>query len=223
MNIHWMPEGTVYGTLLNFRREHALWAQRMTEAPYKAPPQAPVLTIKTANTFTAAGHSIVLPAGHSIVLPAGQPVAVAATLGLVMGATGAVGAVLFNDVAIVHESYYRPPVKFQCVDGFLGVGPECVPLQRLGGLDGLTGLQLELRINGVHRQTTALAELVRDAATLLADVNEFMTLRSGDVLMIGSDCLPDGSRPLVHAGDTVEISATGFKPAVHSFLAEEKP
>jgi 5-oxopent-3-ene-1,2,5-tricarboxylate decarboxylase/2-hydroxyhepta-2,4-diene-1,7-dioate isomerase len=213
MNAHWMPEGTVYGALLNFRREHALWAPRMSEAPYKAPPQAPVLYIKTANTFTAAGHSIALPAG--------QPVAVAATLGLVMGDTGAAGAVLFNDVAIVHESYYRPPVKFQCVDGFLGVGPECVPLQRLGGLDGLNGLQLELRINGVHRQTTVLAELVRDAAMLVADVNEFMTLRCGDVLMLGSDCLPDGSRALVHAGDTVEISATGFKPAVHSFHAEK--
>ncbi|MDP3349083.1 fumarylacetoacetate hydrolase family protein [Hydrogenophaga sp.] len=215
MNNHWMPEGTVYGTLMNFHREHALWTPRMSEAPYKAPPQAPVLHIKTANTFTAAGHSIALPAG--------QPVAVAATLGLVMGDTGVAGAVLFNDLAIVHESYYRPPVKFQCVDGFLGIGPECVPLQRLGGLDGLNGLQLELRINGVHRQTTALAELVRDAATLLADVNEFMTLRLGDVLMLGSDCLPDGSRPLVHAGDTVEISATGFKPAVHSFVAEDKP
>ncbi len=214
MNTHWMPEGTVYGALLNFRREHALWAPRMSEAPYKAPPQAPVLYIKTANTFTAAGHSIALPAG--------QPVAVAVTFGLVMGDAGVAGAVLFNDVAIVHESYYRPPVKFQCVDGFLGVGPECVPLRRLGGLEGLAGLQLELRINGVHRQTTALAELVRDAATLLADVNDFMTLRAGDVLMLGSDCLPDGTRPLVHAGDTVEISATGFKPAVHSFVAEEK-
>ncbi|MFW2357761.1 fumarylacetoacetate hydrolase family protein [Hydrogenophaga sp.] len=214
MNTHWMPEGTVHGTLLNFQREHALWASRMNEAPYKAPPSAPVLYIKTANTFTAAGHSIALPAG--------KPVAVAATLGLVMGPDGVVGAVLFNDVAIVHESYYRPPVKFQCVDGFLGVGPECVPMQRLGGLDGLACLQLELRINGVHRQTTALAELVRDAATLLADVGEFMTLRPGDVLMLGSDCLPDGTRTLVHAGDTVEISATGFKPAVHSFVAEEK-
>lgn len=213
MNIHWMPEGTVYGTLLNFRRELALWAPRMSEAPYKAPPNAPVLYIKTANTFTAGGHSIALPAS--------QLVAVAPSLGLVMGDSGVAGAVLFNDVAIVHESYYRPPVKFQCVDGFLGLGPECVPLQRLGGIDGLASLQLELRINGVHRQTTALADLVRNAATLLADVGEFMTLQPGDVLMVGSDCLPDGSRPLVHAGDTVEISATGFKPAVHSFHAEE--
>lgn len=50
--IPWMPAGTVYGTLLNFQREHALWAPRMHEAPYKAPPKAPVLYVKTANTFT---------------------------------------------------------------------------------------------------------------------------------------------------------------------------
>ena len=40
----YLPFGTVYGTLLNFRREHALWAARMHEAPYKAPPNAPVLS-----------------------------------------------------------------------------------------------------------------------------------------------------------------------------------
>jgi hypothetical protein len=48
-----LPDGTVYGTLLNFRHEQALWAARATEPPYKAPPQAPVLFIKTANTFSA--------------------------------------------------------------------------------------------------------------------------------------------------------------------------
>jgi 5-oxopent-3-ene-1,2,5-tricarboxylate decarboxylase/2-hydroxyhepta-2,4-diene-1,7-dioate isomerase len=208
----WMPAGTVYGTLLNFQREHALWAPRMHDAPYKAPPQAPVLYIKTANTFT--------PAGQAIALPAGASVQVAASLGLVMGDEDVWGAVLFNDVAIAHESYYRPPIKARCVDGFLGVGSVCVPLAQLGGLAGLADLRIELHINGVHRQTTALVELVRDAATLLADVNEFMTLRPGDVLMLGSDCLADGTRPLVHAGDTVEIGAPGFMPALHSFTQE---
>lgn len=205
----WMPAGTVYGALLNFQREHALWAPRMNDAPYKAPPQAPVLYIKTANTFTSAGQSIALPAG--------APVQVAASLGLVMGDDGVLGAVLFNDIAIAHESYYRPPIKTRCVDGFLGVGAACVTLAQIGGLAGLSDLRIELHINGVHRQTTALADLVRDAATLLADVNEFMTLRPGDVLMLGSDCLADGTRPLVHPGDTVEIGAPGFMPALHSF------
>lgn len=210
--VPWMPAGTVYGTLLNFQQEHALWAPRMSEAPYKAAPKAPVLYIKTANTFT--------PHGLTIALPAGAAVQVAASLGLVVGDDGVAGAVLFNDVAIAHESYYRPPVKARCVDGFLGVGAECVPLARLGGLPGLASLQIELHINGVHRQTTVLADMLRDAAALLADVSEFMTLRPGDVLMLGTDCLADGTRPLVHPGDTVEITAPGFAPTLHSFTQE---
>jgi 5-oxopent-3-ene-1,2,5-tricarboxylate decarboxylase/2-hydroxyhepta-2,4-diene-1,7-dioate isomerase len=53
-----MPAGTVYGTLLNFRAEvDALWAPQMNEPPYKAPPQAPVLYVKTANTWTPARPS----------------------------------------------------------------------------------------------------------------------------------------------------------------------
>ena len=35
------PTGTVYGTLLNFRREFDLLAPQMALPPYKAPPIAP--------------------------------------------------------------------------------------------------------------------------------------------------------------------------------------
>ena len=71
----WLPQGTVYGALLNFRREWDLWAPQMTEAPYKAAPQAPVLYIKTANTFAPCGAAIAVP----------EEVDVGATLGLVIG------------------------------------------------------------------------------------------------------------------------------------------
>jgi 5-oxopent-3-ene-1,2,5-tricarboxylate decarboxylase/2-hydroxyhepta-2,4-diene-1,7-dioate isomerase len=214
MNIPYLPTGTVYGTLLNFQREHALWAPRMSEAPYKAPPQAPVLYIKTANTFTPAGHAIALPPGVA-------EVDVSASLGLVAGEGGAVaGCVLFNDVAMPHESYYRPPVKFRCVDGFLGVGREVVSLDALGGLAALGSLSLELRVHGVLKQVVSLADLARDAATLWADVNAFQSMRPGDVLMLGTDCLADGSRPRARAGDAVEITAAGFKPLTHHFVQE---
>jgi 5-oxopent-3-ene-1,2,5-tricarboxylate decarboxylase/2-hydroxyhepta-2,4-diene-1,7-dioate isomerase len=211
MNTPFLPPGTVYGTLLNFQREHALWAPRMQEAPYKAPPNAPVLYVKTANTFTVCGHAIALPPGVI-------EVEVAASLGLVAGEGGVVaGAVLLNDVAIPHESYYRPPVKFRCVDGFLGVGDAVRPV---ASLDDLSSLVLELRVDGVMRQRTALADLVRDAATLWADVNAFQSMRPGDVLMVGTDCLEDGSRPRVKAGGAVEITATGFAPLVNHFVQE---
>ncbi|MDO9148490.1 MAG: fumarylacetoacetate hydrolase family protein [Hydrogenophaga sp.] len=214
MNMPYMPAGTVYGTLLNFQREHALWAPRMNETPYKAPPQAPVLYIKTANTFTPTGHAIHLPRGVT-------EVDVSASLGLVAGEGGAVaGCVLFNDVAIPHESYYRPPVKFRCVDGFLGVGREVVSLDAVGGLAGLGALSLELRVHGVLKQVVSLADLVRDAATLWADVRTFQTLRPGDVLMLGTDCLANGSRPRAKAGDAVEITVAGFHPLLNHFVQE---
>lgn len=209
----YLPLGTVYGTLLNFRREHALWAPRMHEAPYKAPPQAPVLYIKTANTFTPSGRAITLPRGVT-------EVEVAASLGLVAGEGGRVaGAVLFNDVAIPHESYYRPPVKYRCVDGFLGVGDALRPLSDLAALEWLV---MELRVDGVMRQRTALADLVRDAATLWTDVSAFQSMRPGDVLMLGTDCLEDGSRPRAKAGDSVEITATGFAPLDNHFVGEDQ-
>lgn len=210
----YLPSGTVYGTLLNFRCEHALWAPRMNEAPYKAPPKAPVLYIKTANTFAPSGRAIALPGGV-------DEVEVSPALGLVAGEGGAVaGCALFNDVSIPHESYYRPPVKYRCVDGFLGVGPR---VQALTDLSALAGWQLSLKIDGAVRQTVALADLVRDAATLWAEVNAFQSMRAGDVLMLGTDCLPDGTRPRVRAGDVVEVGvvgAHGFAPLVNTFVQE---
>lgn len=212
--IPYLPGGTVYGTLLNFRRERALWAPRMTEAPYNAPPQAPVLYIKTANTFTRNGQAIALPKGVA-------PVEVSASLGLVAGEGGVVeGCVLFNDVAIAHASYYRPPVRYRCVDGFLGVGEAVRPLADLGGPQALASLVLELRVDGVMRQRATLKDLVRDAAALWADVNVFQSMRPGDVLMVGTDCLDDGTRPRVRVGECVEITCAGLPPLTNPFVQE---
>ncbi|MDZ4357051.1 MAG: fumarylacetoacetate hydrolase, partial [Variovorax sp.] len=65
MTTSFLPTGTVYGTLLNFRTEAAALAPQMTEAPYKAPPKAPVLYVKTANTWSPHGSAIPVPASVS--------------------------------------------------------------------------------------------------------------------------------------------------------------
>lgn len=196
----WQPTGTVYGTLLNFRREWDLWSPRMMQDPHKAAPQAPVLYVKTANTFCPAGQDLVLQDGVI-------EVDIGATLGLVIGSDGQVaGAVLLNDWSVPHTSYYRPPVKFRCRDGFLALPEQVTP----GQVSDWAALQIAVRRNGELVQTVDLRELVRDLPTLLADVGEFMTLQAGDVLMVGTDCLVDGSRPRAKAGDRVEISAPGF-------------
>jgi 5-oxopent-3-ene-1,2,5-tricarboxylate decarboxylase/2-hydroxyhepta-2,4-diene-1,7-dioate isomerase len=191
----------VYGTLLNFQREWALWAPRMTQDPHKAPPQAPVLYVKSANTFSLDGQDLWLQDGVS-------EVDIGATLGLVIGAQAQVaGGVLLCDWSVPHASYYRPPVKFRCRDGFLALPAQPTPCTSLASW---AAVQIETRRNGEWVQTTRLADLVRPMEQLLADVGEFMTLQPGDVLMVGTDCLEDGTRPRAQAGDRVEISAPGF-------------
>jgi 5-oxopent-3-ene-1,2,5-tricarboxylate decarboxylase/2-hydroxyhepta-2,4-diene-1,7-dioate isomerase len=196
----WQPSGTVYGTLLNFRREWDLWTPRMTQDPHKAAPKAPVLYVKTANTFCPAGQDLLLQDGVS-------EVDIGASLGLVMGEDEQVaGAVLLGDWSVPHASYYRPPVKFRCRDGFLALPQGVTP----GRPSDWSALQISVRRNGEVVQTVDLRELVRDIATLLADVGEFMTLQPGDVLMVGTDCLADGTRPRARAGDRIDIAAPGL-------------
>ena len=204
------PQGTVYGALLNFKREWEVWAPRMNEAPYKGGPKAPVLFIKTANTFSPSGGAIALPSGV-------QEVDIGANLAWVMGEDAQpVACVLMNDVSIPHESYYRPPVKYKCIDGFLGVGSKALEIQNLNS----DAMVLRVSVNGVLVQRVDYAQTVRKSRALLQDIATFMTFQAGDVLMLGSDCLPGGNRPRAKRGDRVEISAPVFENLANVFAGD---
>ena len=205
------PSGTVYGTLLNFRAEFDSLAAQMPEAPYKGAPKAPVLYIKPANTWSRSGANIPVPARV-------PQVEIGATIGLVFGPfrqTGYANAampsvaniVLMNDLSIPHASFFRPPVKFKCLDGFLGIGAKTLSAEQAGDPSNWA---LEVRINGELRQRLDFSTLIRPAAQLIADVREFMTLHPGDVLTLGCDIAADGKRPLAKVGDVIEISAPGL-------------
>jgi 5-oxopent-3-ene-1,2,5-tricarboxylate decarboxylase/2-hydroxyhepta-2,4-diene-1,7-dioate isomerase len=206
--VPFMPAGTVYGTLLNFRAEFDALAPQMDAPPYQAPPRAPVLYIKPANTWSADGAAIAVPARV-------PQVEIGATVGMVMEAPGRVGGyVLMNDLSVPHASFFRPPVKFKCLDGFLGVGSRCVPTEQAGDP---SSFRIEVRVDGVLVQTVDFSALVRDAAALLADVGEFMTLRTDDVLMLGCGA----GRPLARAGQRIEISAPVLGTLTNTLVAEE--
>jgi len=51
-------------------------------------------------------------------------------------------------------------------------------------------------------------------------VAEFMSLQAGDVLMLGTDCLEDGTRPRARAGDAVRIEAAGFAPLSQTLISD---
>jgi 5-oxopent-3-ene-1,2,5-tricarboxylate decarboxylase/2-hydroxyhepta-2,4-diene-1,7-dioate isomerase len=197
-----LPTGTVYGVLLNFRAEREALAPQMNQPPYKAPPKAPILYVKTANTWSVHGGAIPLPRGVA-------EVEIGATIGMVIGQQGAVaGYVLMNDLSLPHASFFRPPVKFKCIDGFLGIGPAL----RADG--DPASFRLDVRINGEPRHSADFSQLVRSAPQLLDDVGEFMTLAPGDVLMLG--CNAD--RPLASAGDRIELVAPGFETLANTLV-----
>ncbi|MEY4364447.1 MAG: hypothetical protein RLZZ24_1799 [Pseudomonadota bacterium] len=217
----WPIHGTVYGVLLNGEAEWQAAEPLMTQAPYQAPPRAPVLYIKTANTWSANDTDIAIPRGV-------DEVEIGATLAAVMAADHVRGFVLLNDVSLPHsvadQGFYRPPVKTKCVDGFLGVGPHLLPASDLPAPHAHT---LEVRINGVLQQRLDLANLRRDLPTLLTDVHDFMTLQAGDVIMLGLDICTEGAfagqRPRVRHGDGVEIhmpGVSGLGVLRHRFVQE---
>jgi 5-oxopent-3-ene-1,2,5-tricarboxylate decarboxylase/2-hydroxyhepta-2,4-diene-1,7-dioate isomerase len=198
---------TVYGTLLNSRAEFEAWAPKMNQAPYQAPPKAPVLYIKPANTWSADGADIVLPVNV-------PEVEIGATVAVVMKAPGeAAGYLLMNDLSVPHASYFRPPVRFKCLDGFLGVGGT---LLAAGAAIDPSGFRLEVRINGELRQTVTFDQLVRTPSQLLADIGEFMTLSKGDALMLGMGA----NRPRAQGGDRIEITAEGFGSLSNRLVTE---
>ena len=202
-----IPTGTVYGTLLNFRGELEALGAQMNEPPYKGPPEAPVLYIKTANTFSADGADIPVPARV-------PQVEVGATIAMVMKGPGEVaGYVLMNDLSVPHASFFRPPVKFKCLDGFLGIGGKLVTAEEAGDP---SRFRLEVRINEELRQTVAFGNMVRDARALLADVGEFMTLGAGDALMLGCEA----GRPRAKVGDRIELRCDGLGILSNGLVAE---
>lgn len=204
------PQGTVYGTLLNFRGELEALGAQVNQAPYQAPPQAPVLYVKPFNTFSANGAAIPLPADV-------PEVEVGGTVAMVMkSATEIAGFVLMVDLSVPHESLFRPPVKHNCRDGFLGIGDRIRARNEAGDP---AVFKLEVRINGDLKHTVRFSQLVRPADRLLADVSSFMTLGPGDMLMLGCDA----GRPRARAGDRIEVSMPALGTLTHTLVAEGAP
>lgn len=192
------PQGTVYGVLLNFSAERQAWAQRAQSAPYHGLPDAPVLYIKTANTFNASGGVVRVPPGQS-------GLEIGASLGLIMADDGQVASIaVFIDWSVPHASLYRPPLRFKNRDGFLGYSHHQLALHDWSQIDHLP---LGVGINGQLVQTVVWSGLHRDAASLLAAVQQFTELVCGDVLLLGLDVLASGQRPVARAGDVVRVAA----------------
>lgn len=200
----WRLSGQVIGVLLNHAPALAALGDAVHGAPYKAPPRAPVLYLKPRNTQVADGAVVAVPAGVTAL-------EVGASLGLVIGrsacrvpraaALGHVaGLVVVADLSVPHDSFYRPSVRLKARDGFCPIGPRVVP----AGAD-VDRLAVQVAVDGSPVQQTDTGSRVRDAAQLIADVSDFMTLHPGDLLMLG---VSQGA-PRVGAGHAVAVTVQG--------------
>lgn len=214
----YLLSGVVYGTLMNDPQALLALGDAVHQAPYKAPPKAPVLYLKPRNTLATAGQALQLPSGW-------DALEIGAALGLVIGRTACrvreqdaldfvAGYTIVNDVSLPHDSFYRPSVRFKARDGFCPIGPAVVPASAIANPDDLS---VRMYLDGAPAQVTSTRSRVRGAARLLADVTEFMTLQPGDVLMLG---VSHGA-PLARAGQRVAIEIDGLGRLENPVVGEE--
>lgn len=210
--------GTVYGALLNHRSALAALGSAVNNAPYKAPPRAPVLYLKPRNTLAGTGDEVIIPRGC-------PELEAAACLGMVIGLAACricpaeahryiAGFLIVNDVSVPHESLYRPSVREKSRDGFCPMGPAVAACDTIANPDATV---LRTFVDGALMQTASTADLIRPVAQLLADVTEFMTLLPGDVLCLGAAA----PAPRVRAGQTVTIEIAGLGSLTNRFVLED--
>jgi 5-oxopent-3-ene-1,2,5-tricarboxylate decarboxylase/2-hydroxyhepta-2,4-diene-1,7-dioate isomerase len=213
----YQTSGTVVAALLNHAPALAALGDAAHAAPYKAPPQAPVLAVHPRNTLAADGAAVVVPTGS-------ESLQVGVSLAIVMGRTTCrvprdqalahvAGYTTALDIHLPLASHYRPSVRFKARDGFCPMGPAVVPASWVAQPDALA---VQLWADGALVHSTDTAHRVRDVAQLIADVSEFMTLQAGDVLLLGAS----HGAPLLHAGQQLKAQIAGL-PALHCHLVAE--
>ena len=177
-------------------------------------PAYPTLFSKYADSLVGPTDDVVLPSGLQVDWEAELAVVVATTM---RGAdrdtalAGIAGYTVANDVS-VRDWQRRTTEWFQgkAWDASTPVGPVLVTPDEI---DPIAGLVVTCRVNGEEMQCGDTAELVFDAADLLAYVSTFTVLRPGDLVLTGTPggvgVARDPQRFLAD-GDVVETEIAGI-------------
>lgn len=200
--------GLVLGSLLNHGAALAALGDAVHAAPYKASPCGPVLYIKPRNTLAGDGAAVAVPAG----VPALE---IGASLGLVIGRTACrvaqadalshvAGYTLVGDVSVPHGSFYRPSVRFKALDASCFIGPRVVERSAIGDPDDV---EIRVSVDGEPVHVARSSGMVRSASRLIADISDFMTLRPGDIVLLGVAAGAPHAR--AGAAFSIEVPAIG--------------
>ncbi|HKT16032.1 MAG TPA: fumarylacetoacetate hydrolase family protein [Allosphingosinicella sp.] len=190
--------GHIYGVVLNDKEERARLEPQFAEKPYAAPPKAPVVFMKPRGALST----------HQVSVGAGKQLVASPTVALLFGrdatsvapadVPGCIAAMaLAVDFSLPQANYYRPSVSERSGDETLLLGSFVAP--RLPD-------RIATFIDGREAHGWSLDRLVRPVDELVSELSAFLTLRAGDILMVG---LP-GDAPSVEAGQSIRVEATGL-------------
>lgn len=199
MNTHPVVKGKLVCVALNDQAQADALNETFSEAPYKAPPQEPVLYFKPRNTWNGDEATLTPEDGQSFV--------VGASLAVVIGkeccrvstdeALTYVGSYsILHDVSLPEETYYRPDIKGKCLDGSAPLSANTATPEAVSSPDELS---VVISVNGEEKATLNHANLHRSVPEIISKISRIMTLDAGDVIAVGFI----GDRVPVASGDTV--------------------
>jgi 5-oxopent-3-ene-1,2,5-tricarboxylate decarboxylase / 2-hydroxyhepta-2,4-diene-1,7-dioate isomerase len=115
------------------------------------------------------------------------------------------GVCLANDCSLLIESHYRPAIRQKARDGFCVFAEKVLPFESMYQersfallIDG----ELQQRQNGL----LCHEHVQRSIEHLLVAITDFMTLKAGDILLLG----PSFRSPIAHIGQTIELRSPQF-------------
>jgi 2,4-didehydro-3-deoxy-L-rhamnonate hydrolase len=181
-----------------------------------APPEIPILFLKTPNTVVGPNDTVEIPRGS-------EKTDWEVELGVVIGrrasyldspddsAAHTAGFVIANDVS---ERDFQLAVsggqwsKGKCAPGFNPTGPLLVTPDEVDH----RGLRLRSWVNGEPRQDSTTADMIFGVDHIIWHLSQYMALEPGDLVLTGTPegVALSGRFPYLSPGDVVELEIDGL-------------
>ena len=192
-----------------------------------APPEHPVVFLKTPNTVSGPDDPVVIPR-------ASTKTDYEVELGVVIGRRASyldspsqsqehvAGFVVVDDLS---ERAFQLEVsggqwsKGKCAPGFAPTGPWLVTPDEVDHRE----LRLRTWVNGEPRQDSTTADMIFDVDYLVWHLSQFLTLEPGDLILTGTPqgVALSGRFPYLGVGDVVEVEIDGLGRQRHTMVAYE--
>lgn len=190
-----------------------------------APPEYPVMFLKTSNTVGGPDDPVTIPRGST-------RTDWEVELGVVIGTRTSYlaspaqslahvdGFVIADDLSerdfqlVVSGGQWS---KGKCAAGFSPIGPWLVPADEVDH----RALRLRSSVNGEPRQDSSTGDMVFDVELIVWHLSQYLVLEPGDLVLTGTPegVALSGRFPYLSTGDVVELEISGLGRQRHEMVA----